>query len=76
MPGYFKVNVNGALFTKSKQSSVGVIVRDEEGNVVAAMCRKLDLPLGALETEVKALKIGVKFAKEVGLRDVLFEGDS
>ncbi|XP_050246522.1 uncharacterized protein LOC126694332 [Quercus robur] len=45
-PGYFKVNVDGALFAKSKQSGVGVIVRDEDGNVVAAMCRKLDLPLG------------------------------
>lgn len=76
LPGYFKVNVDGALFTKSKQSGVGVIVRDEEGNVVAVMCRKLDLPLGALETEAKALEIGVSFAEEVGLRDVVFEGDS
>ncbi|KAK7820652.1 putative ribonuclease h protein [Quercus suber] len=75
-PGYFKVNVDGALFTKSKQSGVGVIVQDEVGNVVAAMCRKLDLPLGALETEAKALEIGMTFAEEVGLRDVVFEGDS
>ena len=29
-PGYFKINVDGALFTKSKQSSVGVIVHGEE----------------------------------------------
>ena len=41
---------------------MGVIVRDEEGNVVVAMCRKMDLPLGTLETEAKALEIGVKFA--------------
>ena len=74
--GYFKINVDGALFTKSKQSSVGVIVRNEEGNVVAAMCRKLDFPLDALETEAKALEIGVTFAEEVGLRDVVFESDS
>ena len=37
-------------------------MRNEEGNVVVAMCRKMDLPLDALETEVKALEIGVKFA--------------
>ena len=48
-PGSFKVNVDGALFSKTKQSGVGVMVRDEEGNVIAAMSRKLDLPLGALE---------------------------
>ncbi|XP_075669676.1 uncharacterized protein LOC142639367 [Castanea sativa] len=75
-PGSFKVNVDGAIFPKSKQSGVGVIVRDEEGNVIAAMSRKLRLPLDALETEAKALEIGMEFAKEVGLRDVVFEGDS
>ena len=51
-------------------------MRDEEGNVITAMSRKMDLPLGALEMEAKALEIGVKFAEEVGLRDVVFEGDS
>lgn len=54
---------------------MGVIVRDKEGNVLAAMSRKVALPLGALETEAKALEIGVKFSEEVGLRDVVFEGD-
>ena len=75
-PGSFKVNVDGALFSKSKLSSVGVIVRDEEGNVIAAMSRKKNLPLRVLELEAKALEIGVKLVKEVGLRDVVFEGDS
>ena len=51
-------------------------MRNKEGNVVVAMCRKMDLPLDALEIEAKALEIGVKFAEEVGLRDVVFEGDS
>ena len=51
-------------------------MRDGDGMVVAAMCRKLDLPLGVLETEAKALEMGVVFAEEVGLRDVVFEADS
>ena len=55
---------------------MGVIVRDEEGVVVAALSRKLDYPLGALVIKAKALEIGVTFAEEVGLRDVVFEGDS
>ena len=52
------------------------MVHNKEGNVIATMSKKLDLPLGALETEAKALEIGVKFAEEVGLRDVVFEGDT
>ena len=75
-PGYFKVNIDGALFAKSKQFGVGVIMHDEDGNVVATMCWKLDLPLGVLEMEAKALEIGMTFAEEVGLRDVVCEGDS
>ena len=75
-PGWFKVNVDGALFSKTKQSGIGVIVRDEEGNVIVACSRKLDLPLGALKIEAKALEAGVQFAEEVGLRNVVFEGDS
>ena len=71
-PGSFKVNVDGALFSRSKQVGVGVMVRDEKGSVIAAMSRKLDLPLGALETEAKALEIGVSFVEDVGLRDVVF----
>nr|XP_023920968.1 uncharacterized protein LOC112032440 [Quercus suber] len=75
-PGVFKVNVDGALFSKTKQAGVGVLVRDEEGNVIAALARKLECPLGALAMEAKALEIGVSFVEEVGLRDVVFEGDS
>lgn len=52
------------------------MVRDEEGSVIAAMAKKLDLPLGALATKAMALEIGVSFSKEVGLRDMVFEGDS
>ena len=74
-PGSFKVNVDGALFLKTKQAGVGVMVHDEEGILIAAMARKLDLPLRALATEAKALEIRVTFAEEVGLRDVVFEGD-
>lgn len=40
------------------QFGVGVMVRDEEGHVIIAMSRKLDLPFKALETEAKALEIG------------------
>ena len=50
-------------------------MRDGEGNVIAALRRKLDLPLGALEVEAKALETRVQFAEDVGLRNGVFEGD-
>lgn len=74
--GRYKVNVDGAVFSKRKQAGVGVVIRDATGQVVAALSRKLDSPLGPLETEAKVMEVGVGFAMEVGVRDVTFEGDS
>ncbi|KAK7828294.1 hypothetical protein CFP56_030395 [Quercus suber] len=62
-----KVNVDGVVFSKRKQAGVGV--------VIAALCRKLYTLLGPLETEAKAMEIGVTFTMEVRVRDVTFEGD-
>ena len=55
---------------------MGVVVRDDAGHVIAALCRKLYTLLGPLEVEAKAMEIGVKLTKEVRVRDVIFEGDS
>ena len=76
LSGCYKVNVDGAMFSKRKQAGVGVVIRDEAGQVVVALSRKLYTLLGPLETEAKAMEVGVKFTTEVGFRDVLFEGDS
>ncbi|KAK7839286.1 hypothetical protein CFP56_018191 [Quercus suber] len=76
LSGCHKVNVDGVVFANRKQVGLGVVIRDEAGQVTAALSKKLDTPLGALKAEAKALEIGVSFAMEVGIRDVTFEGDS
>nr|POF04987.1 hypothetical protein CFP56_18443 [Quercus suber] len=82
----YKVNVDGAVFASQKsvgtvfasQKSVGVgaLSRDSYGQVVAAISKKINAPLGPLEAEVKAWEEGVKFAREVGVYDFTLEGDS
>ena len=54
--GWYKVNVDGAVFSKHKWSEIGVIARDDQGLVVAAMSKNLELPLKHLEIEAKALE--------------------
>ena len=38
--------------------------------------QELPYPFGALEVEAKATKVGVIFAWELGLREIILEGDS
>ena len=72
----YKANVGGAIFAKLKAVGIGVVIQDKEGKVKAALSKKIMLPLGPAEAEAKAVEVGVQFAKDVGIRDVMVEGDS
>ena len=51
------------------------MARDHDGQVIAAMSKKLWVPLGPLEAEAKAMEEGIIFACDVGLQEVTFECD-
>ena len=55
----FKFNVDGAVFARLNSVGVGVIVRDWNGQFVAAMCKQIHAPLGPLEAEVKVVEVGL-----------------
>ena len=74
--GLYKVNIDGAVFSKRKQAGAGVVIRGKEGEVIAALSKKWKYPLGAIEAEAKAWEVGTLFAREVGIREAKFEGDS
>ena len=72
----YKVNFHGEVFSSQKCAGVGVMIRDSNGQVIAALSRKLNAPLGALEVEAKAFDVGLEFARDVGVQDFILEGDS
>lgn len=72
----YKVNVDRAVFVAQKSAGVGVLICDSHGQVVAALSKRINAPLGPFEVEVKAWEEGVKFAREVGVYDFTLEGDS
>jgi len=53
-----------------------MIIRDRNGEVIAAMSKRIPLPNSVLEVEAMACRRVVKFAYEVGIQEVTFEGDS
>ena len=74
--GHYKINIDGAVFSRKKQAKAGVIIKDGKGQVVAALSKRWNYPLGAVEAEAKAWEAGVLFARDVGIQDAEFEGDS
>ncbi|KAK9983319.1 hypothetical protein SO802_032844 [Lithocarpus litseifolius] len=74
--GIHKINVDCASSEHDNFSSVGMVIRDCNGQVVAALCKPLQASYSAELTEVIALKQGVLLAQELQLPRVIFESDS
>ncbi|KAL0011480.1 hypothetical protein SO802_006588 [Lithocarpus litseifolius] len=64
------------LALKESISSVGVVIRDCLGQVVAALCKPLHARFPADLTEILALEQGVLLAQELQLPRVIIESDS
>lgn len=73
---FFKLNVDGAVFAGQKAAVMGAVIYDEMGHLIAALSKKIDAPLGALEAVAKALESGLHFTLEMGIYDLVIESDS
>ena len=75
--GFAKVNVDGACsIDGSGIFGVGVIIRDELGSVIAALCKALPSHFSAEWIEYLALEQGILLAQELNLSHVIFESDA
>ena len=74
--GWYKVNTDGAVFRETGSCGIGVVVRNEKGQIMGALCRRPELPLRALEAEAKAVEEGIQFARDLGLDQIVIECDS
>ncbi|KAL0015534.1 hypothetical protein SO802_002603 [Lithocarpus litseifolius] len=73
--GSYKVNVDGAVFKETGSYGIGIVIRNERGLIMGAMSKKMDIPLGALEVEAKAFEEGILLAGNLGLKDIVLEGE-
>lgn len=75
-PGQYMVNSNRAVFANQRKVGLGMMIRDNNGNVIATLSSPMVGPLGTLEAEAKAMKVGMCFALDIGIQDVVFECDA
>ena len=71
-----KINVDGAFSKHSRSAGIGVVIRDDAGSLVVALSKHFHVPLGPLEAEAKAFEASLQLAWDLGLQNVVLEGDS
>ncbi|KAI5018987.1 hypothetical protein ZWY2020_043875 [Hordeum vulgare] len=62
-PGWTKLNINGDFSEGNKTGGAGMILRDEEGQVIFSSCRYLRTCSSALEAELAACLEGISIAR-------------
>ncbi|XP_028113862.1 uncharacterized protein LOC114311893 [Camellia sinensis] len=74
--GLFKANFDRACDVAEGFIGVGVVVRDHTGSVLAAMSAKRVLGMEVDCIEAFAALAAIHFALDLGLNNIVFEGDS
>ena len=72
----FKVNFDRAVFGEEQEAGIGVVIRDNEGYVLAALSEKVRLPASVEVLEMLAARRVATFARELGFSRVCFERDA
>ena len=75
-PNYFKINYHRAVFAKVNKSGIGVVIRDNQGLVIASLVQQISQAYQAIEVEAMAASRALKFGLEFGIHWAILEGDS
>ena len=71
-----KVNFDGAIFRETNESSLGVIVRDNQGRVRASFSKNVPILPSSNDVGSTVAVRAIRFARELGLSSIILEGDS
>ena len=75
-PSQYKINSDRAVFMAQRKVGLGVMICDSNGKVIAALSSPMVGPLGALETKAKSMEVGLRFALDIGIWDVVVKCDA
>nr|POE66421.1 hypothetical protein CFP56_29268 [Quercus suber] len=57
-------------------TGIGTVIRDSKGMVIVALSERITLPSIVEDVEALACRKAISFSIELGLQDIVFEGDS
>ncbi|XP_075633592.1 uncharacterized protein LOC142606073 [Castanea sativa] len=72
----YKLNFDVAIFSDLDRTGVGAIIRDEHGQVMAAMIASGPQVHSSMEAELLACRRSMEFAVDAGFNKLIIEGDN
>nr|XP_023912828.1 uncharacterized protein LOC112024424 [Quercus suber] len=72
----YKLNFDAALFTGLDKSGFGAVIRNDKGEVMAAMSAKGPAVQCSEEAEMLACRKAIEFAMDAGVSELVIEGDN
>ena len=72
----FKLNFDAAVFLDAKRTGFGAIIRNDKGEVMAAMTAGGPPVSSSEEAELLACRKAVEFATDAGFTELVIEGDN
>ena len=72
---WYKANFDAAFSIESGSTAIGVVFRDQAGQVIAALCQNLGQVQSVDMAEALAARRAVIFARELSLFNIIVEGD-
>ena len=70
-----KANFDGAIFTKEHRFGIGVVLRDDQGSVLASLSWQVSQAYNLVEIESTATTATLRFSSKLGFSQVVLEGD-
>ncbi|XP_042958163.1 uncharacterized protein LOC122293740 [Carya illinoinensis] len=71
-----KVNWDATLNIKEGRMGIGVVIRDENGDVMVSLCSQKRNVQDPLVAELQALRQAMKLCANLNITEVIFEGDA
>ncbi|XP_065638616.1 uncharacterized protein LOC136071366 [Quercus suber] len=71
-----KINFDGALFKDINKAGLGVVIRNDHGQVIASLSEQIQLPFSSDLVEALAAARAISFAHELSFTNYVLEGDS
>ena len=71
-----KANFDEVVFGEDQEASIGVVIRNNEGQVLAALSEKVRMPVAMEILEMLAARKAAIFARDLSFSQLCFEGDA